>query len=60
MTWYTDDRKLYWEQRRLDAEQERAWRRLTEGYHDCCGMSRARGHYERCHKRTPPSRQEDR
>ena len=24
MTWYTDDRRLYWEQRRLDAEQEAA------------------------------------
>lgn len=24
MTWYTDDRKLYWEQRRLDAAQEAA------------------------------------
>lgn len=24
MTWYTDDRRLYWEQRRLDAAQEAA------------------------------------
>lgn len=26
MTWYTDDRRLYWEQRRLDAAQAEACR----------------------------------
>lgn len=30
MTWHTDDRKLYWEQRRLDAQQAEAKRALDE------------------------------
>lgn len=28
MTWQTDDRRLYWEQRKLDAEQQRALKRI--------------------------------
>lgn len=28
MTWQTDDRRLYWEQRRLDAYQAEALERL--------------------------------
>ena len=30
MTWWTDDRALYWEQRKLDAEQEDARKKMTE------------------------------
>lgn len=30
MTWHTDDRRLYWEQRRLDAAQEDARRKIEE------------------------------
>ena len=28
MTWYTDDRHLYWEQRRLDELQAEAFRKM--------------------------------
>ena len=30
MTWHTDDRRLYWEQRALDAAQEDARRKMEE------------------------------
>ena len=29
MTWHTDDRRLYWEQRRLDAMQAEALAKMT-------------------------------